>query len=69
MIKREFTLYFVGNNEDDAIRYGLPFDSYESAGTYLLDNPGQRMWSATVTLDPRTVLEEEVDEPRTWTRH
>lgn len=58
--KRQFNVWFVGVDEDDAVRTALPFDSYESAESYLLDNPGMKMFTGIATLDASTIIEEDV---------
>lgn len=48
----DITLYLVGEDKEDAAG-SFPFDSYESAGSYQLDNPGTRIYSvdALILLD------------------
>jgi hypothetical protein len=51
---KEITIFYVGNTADEAI-LGLPFDSYESAESFQLDNPGMLIYSATAVVDFSTV--------------
>lgn len=43
------TIYFVGEDADDAAS-SLFFDSWESAESYRLDNPGTRIFSAPAVI-------------------
>ncbi len=51
---KEITIYYVGETADQAI-LGLPFDSFESAESFQLDNPGTLIYTATALVDFSTV--------------
>ena len=52
---QEFTLYFVGDSAEEAVER-LPFDSFESANDYVLDEGGT-VFMATAYLDKTSVRE------------
>lgn len=51
---KEITIYYVGETADQAI-LGLPFDSFESAESFQLDNPGTLIYTAIALVDFSTV--------------
>lgn len=51
----DITLYFVGHNEDEA-QESMPFDSWESADSYRLnENPTANIYSASGLIDFTTM--------------
>ena len=53
----ELTIWLVGADEDDALG-SMPFDSPDSATSFMADNPGMKMYSATAYIDPTSIQEE-----------
>jgi len=49
------TLYVVGETEYD-VDSQFPFDSYESAYSYIADKPGLQVFEIQATLDLSTVV-------------
>jgi hypothetical protein len=55
----DITLYFVGEDEDEA-QTNMPFDSYESADSYVKDhgrNSGLKIYEAKGVIDFTTMEE------------
>ncbi len=50
----EITLYMVGIDEEDA-RSTFVFDSFESANSYVQDNPGTKIYTVEATIDFETM--------------
>lgn len=44
------TLYLVGTDIENA-ETNFPFDSLESADSYIFDNPGMQVFSVVATMD------------------
>lgn len=53
---RELTIYFVGDSEWDAFD-SLPFDSVESAESYMYDNPGYKLYELPVVAERKNMKE------------
>jgi hypothetical protein len=54
----DITLYFVGQDEGEA-QEGMPFDSWDSANSYRLDQgDGYKVFSASGLIDFTTMEEE-----------
>lgn len=50
------SVYLVGVDEDDACAT-FSFDSYESAESYQLDNPGSKIYQVEAIVDFSTILQ------------